>query len=329
MNTACDFKVTLLGTGTPIPSPDRFGPSTLVEAGDQKLLIDAGRGATIRLYQLSVPIGRLDALLLTHFHSDHTAGIPDVWLTGWLQSYFGDRKGPFHVIGPRGTERLMAKLEEAYAADIKIRLDDEKLPPEAVAVSVLEYDHDGVVHEKNGVKVIAFEVDHGDVIKPAYGYRIEYAGRVAVISGDTRYNQNVIKYATGADLLVHEVAIARPDLLSDAHFGRIMAHHTTPREAGMVFEQTKPKLAAYTHLVFLASPRIPPVSIAELIAETRQTYRGPLEVGEDLMCFEIGETVTVRRFGPAGNVRDRGRTRSKAANDPTPDEVVDRADHLA
>jgi ribonuclease Z len=301
MNDACNFKVTLLGTGTPIPSPDRFGPSTLIEAGDRRFLIDAGRGATIRLFQLGVPIGRLDALLLTHFHSDHTSGIPDVWLTGWLESYFGTRQTPFRIIGPLGTRRLIAGLEAAYADDIAIRVADEKLPPAGIATAVEEYERDGVIYDKDGLTVIAFEVDHGDVIKPAYGYRIEYAGRVAVISGDTRYNQNVIKYAAGADLLIHEVAIARPELLSDAHFGRIMAHHTAPREAGMVFEQTKPKLAVYTHLVFLASPRIAPASIAELIAETRQTYRGPLEVGEDLMCFEIGETVTVRRYGP-GNV---------------------------
>ena len=299
MNDACDFKVTLLGTGTPIPSIDRFGPSTLIEAGDQKLLIDAGRGATIRLHQLNIPIGRLDALLLTHFHSDHISGVPDVWLTGWLESYFGSRQTPFRVIGPRGTKRLIAKLEEAYADDIRIRMADEKLPPDGIATVVEEYERDGVVYEKNGVKVIAFEVDHGDVIKPAYGYRIEYAGRVAVISGDTRYNQNVVKYAMGADLLVHEVAIALPELLSEAHIGRIMAHHTTAREAGMVFEQTKPKLAAYTHLVFLTSPRVPRASIAELVAETRQTYPGPLEVGEDLMSFEIGETITVRRYGLA------------------------------
>ena len=101
--------------------------------------------------------------------------------------------------------------------------------------------------------MIAFEVDHGDVIKPAYGYRIEYAGRVAVISGDTRYNENVIKYGAGADLLVHEVAIARPELMKEAYIQRIVAHHTTPREAGVVFAQTRPKLAAYTHLVLLAS----------------------------------------------------------------------------
>jgi ribonuclease Z len=295
MSGAADFRVTLLGTGVPTPRPERFGPSTLIEAGDQKLLIDAGRGATIRLYQLGIPLGRIDALLLTHYHSDHTVGVPDLWLTGWLQSHFATRATPFHVIGPPGAKSLMSNLERAYALDIKIRIADEKLPPEGAAVDVEEFDRDGVVYEKNGVKVIAFEVDHGDVIKPAYGYRIEYAGRTVVISGDTRFNENVIKFGAGADLLIHEVAIARPELMSEAFFQRIMAHHTTAREAGIVFARTKPKLAAYTHLVFLASEQIAPATVADLIAETRQTYNGPLEVGEDLICFDIGETVTVRR----------------------------------
>ena len=296
MNDTCDFKVTLLGTGTPIPSIDRFGPSTLIEAGDQKLLIDAGRGATIRLHQLNIPIGRLDALLLTHFHSDHISGVPDVWLTGWLESYFGSRHKPFRVIGPRGTKRLIAKLEEAYADDIRIRMADEKLPPDGIATVVEEYERDGVVYEKDGLKVIAFEVDHGDVIKPAYGYRVEYAGRVAVISGDTRYNENVIKYGAGADLLVHEVAAARPELMTEAYIQRIIAHHVRPREAGRVFAQAKPKLAAYTHLVMLASEQVAPPTLDDILAETRETYGGPLEIGEDLMCFDIGEIVTVSRF---------------------------------
>ena len=295
MSAASDFRVTLLGTGVPIPSPDRFGPATLIEAGDQKLLIDAGRGAAIRLYQLRVPIGRIDALLLTHYHSDHTSGIPDVWLTGWLTSHFGTRTKPFRVIGPVGAKVLMENLERAYALDIKIRIADEKLPPEGVAVEVEEFDRDGVIFEKSGVKVIAFEVDHGDVIKPAYGYRIEYAGRVAVISGDTRYNANVIKYGAGADLLVHEVACARPELMKEPYIQRIVAHHVTPREAGRVFAQAKPKLAAFTHFVMLASDKIPPPTLDDLLAETRQTYDGPLELGEDLMSFEIGETVTVHR----------------------------------
>jgi ribonuclease Z len=294
-----DFRVTLLGTGTPIPVPDRFGPSTLVEAGDQKLLIDAGRGASIRLHQLGVPIGRIDALLLTHFHSDHTVGIPDVWLTGWLEAYFGTRTTPLRVIGPDGTSKLMTHLEQAYALDVSIRIEDERLAPQGAAISVSEFNADGAVYEKNGVRVIAFEVDHGDAIKPAYGYRIEYDGRSVVISGDTRFNRNVIRHGAGADLLIHEVAILRPALLAEPFIRRIMAHHTTAREAGTVFAQTRPKLAAYTHLVLLASKSVPRATEAELIAETRETYDGPLQVGEDLMSFDIGTEVSVKRFASA------------------------------
>lgn len=291
-----DFRVTLLGTGTPLPVPDRFGPSTLVEAGDQKLLIDAGRGASIRLHQLGVPIGSIDALLLTHYHSDHTVGIPDVWLTGWLESYFGTCSVPLRVIGPEGARALMTHLECAYAADVNIRIEDEKLAPQGAAIDVSEFDADGVVYERNGVRVIAFEVDHGDAIKPAYGYRIEYDGRSVVISGDTRFNHNVIRYGAGADLLIHEVAIVRPELLAEPFIQRIMAHHTTAREAGTVFAQARPKLGVYTHLVFLASRTVPRATEDDLIAETRLTYDGPLEVGEDLMSFDIGDEVSVRRF---------------------------------
>ena len=289
------FRVTLLGTGVPIPSAERFGPATLIEAGDQVVLIDAGRGATIRLFQIGVPIGKLDALLLTHFHSDHTVGIPDLWLTGWLSSYFGARQKPFHVIGPIGTEKLMHHLEAAYSRDVEIRIEDEKLSKEYARITTKEFIQDGVVYEAHGLRVIAFTVDHGAAIRPAYGYRIEYQGHVAVISGDTRYNENVVAYGSGADLLVHEVAIARPELLGEPHIQRIVNHHTTAREAGLVFARTKPKLAVYTHLVMLASETITAPAIDELIAETRTTYAGPLVVGEDLMSFSIGDTVIVQR----------------------------------
>ena len=293
--TSGDFRVTLLGTGVPIPSPDRFGPATLVEAGDKKFLIDAGRGAAIRLFQLEVPIGRIDVQLLTHYHSDHTSGVPDIWLTGWLESHFGTRTTPYRVIGPTGARELMANLERAYAADIRIRIADEKLPPTGIATDVTEFDRDGIVYDQDGVKVIAFEVDHGDVIKPCYGYRFEYGGRVAVFSSDTRYNENVIKHGKGADLLVHEVAIAAPELMQEAYIQRIIAHHTTPREAGQVFALTRPKLAAYTHIVAIGNSRYAPPTVEDFIAQTRQTYDGPLVVGEDLMAFDIGEIVTVRR----------------------------------
>lgn len=298
-----EFRVTLLGTGVPIPSPERFGPSTLIEAGDHTLLIDAGRGATIRLFQLGVPIGKIDALLLTHFHSDHTIGIPDLWLTGWLSSYFGARRKPFHVIGPTGTRTLMGHLEAAYSHDIEIRIEDEKLVREHAGITVEEFLNDGLVHQAGDLRVIAFTVDHGPAIKPAYGYRIEYQNRVAVISGDTRYNENVVKYATGADLLIHEVTMARPELLEQPDIQRIVNHHTSPGEAGLVFARAQPKLAAYTHLVLLASESIPAPSVEELITETRRTYAGPLVVGEDLTCFEIGDDVTVRRPPMPGSGR--------------------------
>ena len=291
-----DFRVTLLGTGTPIPSAERFGPCTLVEAGDRKFLIDAGRGAVIRLSQLQVPIGRIDVQFLTHFHSDHTSGIPDVWLTGWLTSDFGRRSSPYRVIGPCGTKRLIENLERAYADDIKIRHADEKLPLAGVATDVTEFDRDGVVYDEGGVRVIAFEVDHGDVIKPCYGYRFEYGGRVAVLCSDTRYNTNVIKYGSGADLLVHEVASARAELMSEARIGRIIGHHTSPYDAGRVFAQLFSLVAANTHLVLQGSENIPPPTIDEVAAESRQTYKGPLFVGEDLMAFEIGDVVSVRSW---------------------------------
>ena len=97
--------VTLLGTGVPNPRPERFSQSTLVEAGSQKLVFDLGRGVTIRLWQLKVPMGRIDAHFITHFHSDHLVGLPDLWLTGWLRPPYGQRKKPFLIYGPSGTQR--------------------------------------------------------------------------------------------------------------------------------------------------------------------------------------------------------------------------------
>lgn len=298
LHAQSDFRVTLLGTASPSPRPDRFGPATLVEAGNVKLLVDAGRGAPIRLWQMRVPMGKIDALLITHYHSDHVSGVPDVWLTGWLQPPFGQRRTPFHVIGPAGAKELMDNLQRAYAADIRIRLADEKNPPEGIAVKVDEFSRDGVVFEKDGVRVTAFEVDHGEVIKPAYGYRIDYGGRSAVISGDTRFSENVIKYGTGTDLLIHELGAAKPELLKNPAMQRIIDHHTVPRDVGRVFDRAKPKLAVYTHIVRLSNATIPEPSLAEILAETRETYAGPLVFGEDLMTFDISARgVAVYRSG--------------------------------
>ena len=285
---AQDFKVTLLGTGSPLPIAERFGAATLVEAGQEKLLFDVGRGATIRLNQVGVPIGALNAVFLTHFHSDHTSGIPDLWLTGWIGRYYGNRQQPFRIIGPTGTAALMQNLERAYADDIRIRLADEKNPAEGIAISPVEFAKDGVAYEANGVRVTAFEVDHGDLIKPAYGYRVDYDGRSVIISGDTRYSKNLETHAQDATLVIHEVAIANQEYYDKTPIVKyIMAHHITPDEAGSLFARLQPKLAAYTHLVFLGAPGYPAPKVADIERKTRETYSGPLALGTDLMAFDV------------------------------------------
>ena len=280
------FRVTLLGTGTPEPDPDRFSASTLIEAGDQKILIDVGRGATIRLNQLHIPLSRIDVVFFTHYHSDHTVGLPDLLLTGWLPPpSFGHRTLPLRVIGPVGAKNLLSGLAIAYAADIKGREEEQHLPPGGVAATVEEFTQDGVVYDKGGVRVTAFEVDHG--IKPAYGYRIDYDGRSALFSGDTRMNENVVKHGKGVDLLVHEVLVMNPELAKQPAFAKVLSIHTTPSQAGTIFTRTHPKLAVYSHIGSLGAPNAPAPSIADIATETRTTYKGPFIIGADLMSFDI------------------------------------------
>jgi len=293
---AQDFKVTLLGTGDPIPRIDRFGPATLIEVAGQELLFDVGRGAAQRLVQMNIALSAVDAVFLTHFHHDHLVGLPDIWMTGWLPGPFGGRSVPFEVWGPTGTASLLKNLEEAFVLNTNIRIPDELLPPAGIEMVAHEFDADGVVYEKDGIKVTAFAVDHGDLIKPAYGYRIDYDDRAVVISGDTRFDRNLIAAAKGADLIVHEVALASDELLaSSEQFRRIVAHHTTPEEAGIVFTEVAPKLAVYTHLVILRSRTIPEAPLPSLITRTRTNYSGPLVIGEDLMSFIVDDTISISR----------------------------------
>jgi ribonuclease Z len=284
---AQDITITLLGTGCPPAVMNRFGPSILVEAGGQKFLFDAGRGALQRLNQLKVRWQDVRGVFFTHLHSDHVVGFPDLWLTGWFTP---GRSVPLNVWGPRGTKNMMSHLEQAFDFDIRIRLYDDRPSPDGI-VLLTEEIGEGVVYDKGGVKITAFEVDHAP-IKPAFGYRVDHAGRSIVLSGDTRVSDNLIRYAQGVDVLVHEGA--SPDTFLRAGTApewakSIVAHHVTPEQAGEVFSRTKPKLAVYSHIV------LPSATEQDLIPPTRKTYSGPLQLGEDLMVIEVGQTVEVRR----------------------------------
>jgi ribonuclease Z len=282
------IKVTLLGTGAPPPVMNRFGPSTLVEAGGQKFVFDAGRGALQRLTQQRVRWQDIDGVFFTHLHSDHVVGFPDMWLTGWLTGPGRDR--PLNVWGPRGTSRMMSHLEQAYEFDIRLRLYDDRAAPDGVVI-LAEDIKEGVVFDRGGVKITAFEVDHKP-IKPAFGYRIDHAGRSVVLSGDTRVSENLIRHAQNVDLLIHEVVVPETFPRAGVRPERakvVIEHHVTPEQAGEVFTRTKPKLAVYSHIV------LPIATEQDLIPATRKTYSGPLEVGEDLMVFEVGEKIEIRR----------------------------------
>ncbi len=280
------IKVTLLGTGTPQPLMERFGPSILVQAGSETLLFDAGRGCLQRLRQVNVSYDKINALFLTHLHSDHIVGLPDLWLTGWLIS---ERSIPLEVFGPTGTGEMIKYLQKAFSFDITIRVGDDKRLEEGSKLLVKEI-QEGLIYEKDGVKVIAFKVDHHPDI-PAFGYRIDFNGHSVVLSGDTRYSENLIMFAKGADLLIHEVVVA-PDTLSksDPKYP-ILAHHTTPEQAAKVFNEVKPKLAAYSHISKLYGH-----TEEEILQRTKVNYSGPIIMGEDLMSFSIGDSVSVNRW---------------------------------
>lgn len=286
---ADSFKVILLGSGVgPRMDLRQFGASILVEAGDQRLLFDCGRGATIRMGQLGIPHGSISRLFLTHLHSDHVVQIPDLLLTGWVG---GGRNVPLEVWGPEGTSHMMNHLQQAFAFDIHMRREvDEKVHGEGI--KVVPHDiKEGIVYQQKGIKVIAFLVDHSPVT-PAFGYRIDYKGRSVVLSGDTRVSQNLIRFAQGADVLVHEVLdeeTVRSWFPNNPAIAKsILAKHTTPEQAGEVFAIVKPRLAVYSH-----APEA-----GRVITQTRKTYQGPLQGAEDLLTIYIGEQIGVRHFVP-------------------------------
>lgn len=282
------FRVILLGTGG--ASVERLGISTLVEAGNVRLLFDCGRAPTLRMNQLGISLNTVTRVFLTHLHSDHVIGIPDLLLIPWATT---GRQTPLEVWGPDGTSDMMDYLQKAFDFDIHMRRDvDERFPGEGIRV----ISHDikqGVVFEEAGLTVTAFLVDHGPVA-PAYGYRVDYRGHSVALSGDTKPSENLIRFAQGVDVLVHEAIdpeafrvrwAARNQNPEQAE--KIISHHTSPEQAGEVFSRVKPRLAVFSHAG----------NSEMLIARTKTTYSGRVEPGEDMMTIEIGDAIEVRRFG--------------------------------
>jgi ribonuclease Z len=193
---------------------------------------------------------------------------------------------------------MMSYMEKAYAADIENRREFIlNFSQQQVAISAKDIE-EGVVYEQNGVRVTAFKVKHAN-LTDAFGYRVDYRGHAVAISGDMAPNENFIKYAQGADVVIHEVGVARPELLEkDPGVRQMLAtHHSSPEDAARDFARIKPKLAVYTHFTRPRRDDIPDVSIAEILSRTRAMYSGPLEAGEDLMSISIGQSVTVKRHG--------------------------------
>lgn len=281
--------VTLLGTGTPALDMDRFGFSNLVQVGGLNLLFDSGRGAALRLGQMRIPLGKIDGVFLTHFHSDHVNGLADVFLTGYIRvPSLGGRVKPLELFGPSGTKQLADGLQQTFSFDIKTRILDEGVPEAGTQIVATELD-EGVIFEKNGVKVTVFPVLHGKNIDPSVGYRVDYKGRSVVFSGDTKFDQNVIDYGKGVDLLIHEAGSAPQEVMDNPVIKSILDHHTSPEDVGRVFAATNPSLAVYSHVVRLwgANGR---TTMQEIVDRTRETYNGPLIVGEDLMQFSINSS---------------------------------------
>lgn len=275
-------RVVLLGTGTPNADPDRSGPSVAVVVDSSAYIIDAGAGVVrraaaagrqTRLPGLTMP--RLHVAFLTHLHSDHTVGLPDLMLTPWVLG----RTAPLDVYGPPGTARMVEHLREAYREDVKIRLNGGEPSNKTGHVTRAHDVRPGVVYQDSLVRVTAFEVPHGKWAH-AYGYRFDTPDRSIVISGDTKESDAVARACNGCDVLVHEV-IAESHLAQRTPEWQAYhrAYHTTGPALGALAAKAAPKLLVLYHQL--------PADFDEtsLIAEIRRRFGGAIVSGRDLGVY--------------------------------------------
>jgi ribonuclease Z len=273
--------VTLLGTGSPIPSPDRAGPSTLVRAGGASLLVDCGRGVVMRLSAVGVlPIG-LTAVLLTHLHSDHITDLNDVVTTQWVMT---NGPTPLRVFGPPGTQRVVDAILEMLALDQRYRHDHHADLPHPPIVDVTEVRPGASVElGVDGLRITVHETDHRPVA-PTVGYRIEHGGGVAAIAGDTVPCATLDELCRGADVYVQTVI--RADLvrtIPSARLQDICDYHSTVEQAAQTAARAGVRTLVLTHYV----PAMAKGDEAAWRALAAAHFDGEIVLGDDLTRVEI------------------------------------------
>jgi ribonuclease BN (tRNA processing enzyme) len=276
-------RVVLLGTGTPVPDPDRAGPATAIVAGERAFLVDAGANVLRRATQAAMagqaPVApqRIEHVFLTHLHSDHTVGLPELALGAWVLG----RETPLHLYGPPGTAAMAEHLLAAYKQDIAMRTSGlEELAPDGIRIIAHEHDEAGEVYRDSAVSISAVPVQHG-TWEHAFGYRFEAPDRTVVVSGDARPSAALVQACSGCDVLVHEVyAKTGYDQIPSSGFHAYHgAFHTSGVELGALAAEARPKLLVLHHQLFMgASPEV-------LLQEVALSFAGPTVSGEDLDVF--------------------------------------------
>jgi ribonuclease Z len=272
--------VTLLGTGSPMPSPDRAGPATLVSAGDEHYLVDAGRGVLMRLAAIGLGAPNLAAVLITHLHSDHITDLNDVITTRWVMTF---QPTPLTIVGPVGTRAVVDHILASLAPDIAYRIAhhaDLETPPQVDVIEVAS----GTIELPGAVTIRCAPTDHRPV-EPSVGYRFEYAGASVVAAGDTVPCTGLDELCTGADALVHTVI--RKDIIANLPLQRIkdtLDYHSSPEQAAQTAAGGGLGTLILTHYV----PPIPTGGAGDdWKALAAQHFSGVVELGDDLHRIEI------------------------------------------
>lgn len=275
------IEVTLLGTGSPIPDPDRAGPSTLIRAGGQTFLVDCGRGVQQRLAAAGSAANALTALLLTHLHSDHIADLGDVIITRWISTFTPD-PAPFQIIGPPGTAEVVDATLAAFGHDIGYRIAhhaDITGPP---SIEVHEYT-EGMVWDISGVRIQAAPTDHRPVA-PTIGFRIEHDGASVVLAGDTVPCDGLDELAAGAGALVHTAI--RHDLVDAMplqRFRDICDYHSSVEQAADTAARAGVGILILTH--YVPSPARGQYEDWRALAAT--VFDRQIELGDDLHRVQV------------------------------------------